>query len=100
VAGLVPLYLRGEAYLQQGDAARAIAEFERVLAHRGVDPFATVLPLSQLGLARAHARAGDPAGSRRAYEALFATWAPADGDFRLLGIARAEYGRLARTTQP
>ena len=97
VAGLVPPYLRGEAYALRGDHADAVREFERMLAHRGVDPFAPMLPLAQLGIARAHARAGDVAASRRAYEALLSTWKAADADFHLLADARAEYARLAAT---
>ena len=100
VSGLVPPYLRGEAYLQMGEPAKAVAEFEKVTANRGVDPFATVVPLAQLGIARAQAQAGDLAVARRAYEDLFATWQGADPDLRLLATARAEYARLVRTSQP
>jgi tetratricopeptide (TPR) repeat protein len=97
VAGLVPPYLRGEAFLQKGSFAEAIREYTKVLEHRGVDPFAPTVPLAQLGLARAHARAGDLAASRSAYEALFNTWKSADADFAPLLAARAEYARLTST---
>jgi eukaryotic-like serine/threonine-protein kinase len=94
-AGLVPFYLRGEAYLQKGSAADAIREYEKILAHRGVDPLAPIVPLAHLGLARARARAGDVDGSRRAYEDLFAIWSGADSDFVPLAAARTEHARLA-----
>ena len=97
VAGLVPLYLRAEAYLQSGATARALAEYQRLLEHRGVDPFAPIVPLAQLGVARGHARAGDIAAARGAYEALFKTWAGADRDLAPLLAARSEYARLAAT---
>jgi eukaryotic-like serine/threonine-protein kinase len=102
VAGLVPLYLRAEALMQKGDAHAALAEYNRIMEHRGVDPFAPVVPLAQLGIGRAHARAGDRETSRRAYEELFRTWKSADPDFPLLVQARAEYARLAaaKTTVP
>jgi tetratricopeptide (TPR) repeat protein len=102
VAGLVPLYLRAEALMQKerfGDAAR---EYQRILKHRGVDPFAPVVPLAHLGLARAYVRVGDRAASRRAYEELFTIWSAADADFLPLARARAEYARQskAKSTLP
>jgi tetratricopeptide (TPR) repeat protein len=98
VAGLVPMYLRGQALLQKGAAVEAAREYDRILQHRGVDPFAPVVPLAQLGLARARARSGDLAGSRRAYEELFTIWHAADPDFGPLMDARAEYARLPSST--
>ena len=80
VAGLVPTYLRAAALLQKGATADALRQYGRILEHRGIDPFAPVVPLAQLGIARARARAGDTAGSRRAYEELFTIWHAADAD--------------------
>ena len=97
VAGLVPVYLRAEAYMQTGDTGRALAEYRRILRHRGVDPFAPLAPLAQLGIARAQARAGDAASAGRTYEELFAIWAHADPDLPPLVAARAEHARLATT---
>jgi hypothetical protein len=99
-AGLVPLYLRAEAYRQKGSTPEAVREYERLLSHRGVDPFAPMVALAQLGLARAQARAGDTAASRRAYEELFTIWKSADADFPPLVAARAEYARLSTTPNP
>ena len=96
VAGLVPMFLRGEAYLKKGSFAEARHEYERIMKHRGVDPLSPVVPLAQLGIARSHAGAGDVAASRAAYDALFATWKDADADFAPLLAARAEYDRLSR----
>ena len=87
-------YLRGEAYLQRGSFPDAVQQYEQILQHRGVDPFAPVVPLAQLGVARAKARIGDVEGSGRAYEALFTIWSGADPDFAPLVAARAEYARL------
>ena len=101
VAGLVPVYLRAEALMQKRATTDAIREYQRILEHRGVDPFAPIVPLAHLGLARAHARAGDRAASRRAYEDLLAIWKNADADFAPLAAARAEHARLAtKTTVP
>jgi tetratricopeptide (TPR) repeat protein len=95
VAGLVPGYLRAEAFRQKGLLKEAAGEYERVLQHRGVDPFSAVIPVAQLGLARTRARLGDAPGSRAAYETLLAMWRSADPDFEPLAAARAEYERLA-----
>jgi eukaryotic-like serine/threonine-protein kinase len=94
IAGLVPLYLRGEAYLQRGSFDAAVQQYERILQHRGVDPFAPVVPLAHLGMARAKARMADADGSRHAYEELFRIWDGADADFAPLLAARTEYARL------
>jgi predicted Zn-dependent protease len=98
VAGLIPPYLRAEAFLASGAFADAIREYQKVLQNRGVDPFAQVLPLAQLGLARAHARTGDLDAARRAYDELFTLWKNAEPNFEPLAAARAEYARL--TTPP
>ena len=98
VAGLVPIFLRGEAYLAKREYEAAVREYQKVLDHRGADPFAPVVPLSHLGLARASAAAGDHDRSRREYDALFAMWKDADADLPALLRARAEYARLTATT--
>ena len=95
VAGLVPIYLRAEAFLQKGWLSEAIREYEKILAHRGVDPLAPVVPLAHRGIARARARIGETDASRRAYEELFTIWQNADPDFPPLLSARAECARLS-----
>jgi serine/threonine protein kinase len=100
VAALVPIYLRGEAFLAERDAASARREFQSILDARGADPFAPVIPLAHLGLGRAFALAGDLAKSRHAYDEFFRLWARADPDLRVLRAARAEYGRLSTTPAP
>jgi eukaryotic-like serine/threonine-protein kinase len=94
MAGLVPVYLRAEALMLTGAFDEAAREYERILAHRGVDPFAPMVSLAHLGIARAKARAGETAASRAAYEALFEVWALADADLPALAAARAEHARL------
>ena len=81
--------------MQKGAAADAMKEYQKIIDHRGVDPFAPMIPLAHLGIARAHARLGNIAASRRGYEELFAIWKRADADFVPLVAARAEYARLA-----
>jgi serine/threonine protein kinase/tetratricopeptide (TPR) repeat protein len=95
LAGLVPPYLRAEAYLAQAAAASARREYQKVLDHRGADPFAPVVPLAHLGLARAWAVEHDLQKSRQKYEELFGLWENADADLPILQRARAEYARLS-----
>jgi tetratricopeptide (TPR) repeat protein len=96
-AALAPVYLRGEALLMSGRRARAAAEFERILEHRGSDPFSPFYPLALLG--RARALAGDAAKSRAAYEQLLSIWARADRDLPLLEVARHERAALPKPSR-
>ncbi len=92
--GLAAIYVRGQAYLSAGRGVEAAAEFQKILDHRGVDPLSILSPLARLGLARAHALAGDEAGARRAYQDFLALWKDADPDIPILQEAKAEYAKL------
>jgi hypothetical protein len=94
-AVLVPTYLRGQAFLQLGQGARAREEFDRILAHRGSDPFSPVCALASLGLARAWRADGDAGRSAAAYDGFLAFWARADADVPVLVEARRERASLA-----
>jgi len=89
-----PQYLRGEAYLKLNNGAQAAAEFKTILAHRGWYPTSPLYALSQLGLARAEAAAGDKGAARTAYQDLFTLWKEADANLPALLAARAEYDKL------
>ena len=95
-AGFLPIHLRGRLYLMQGAGQKAAAEYQRILAHRGADPFSPLHAVARLGLARAHALAGNVAGSLQAYEQFLAGWREADLDVPVLLEARDEYRRLKR----
>jgi serine/threonine protein kinase/tetratricopeptide (TPR) repeat protein len=92
--GPTPPFLRGTAYLNMHEGAKAASEFQRVLEHRGATSWAVEYPLSQLGLARAWAMQGDNAKARTAYQDFFALWKDADPDVPLLKTARTEYEKL------
>jgi eukaryotic-like serine/threonine-protein kinase len=96
VAALIPAYLRGEARLLAGNPAEAVREFKVVLDNRGADPFSPIVPLAQLGLARALVRSGDTAGGRAAYDAVLRIWFAADADLPPLIAARQEAAALVR----
>jgi predicted Zn-dependent protease len=89
-----PQYLRGEAYLRLNNGAQAAAEFKTILANRGWYPTSPLYALSQLGLARAEAAAGDKGAARAAYQDLFALWQDADANLPALVAARAEYDKV------
>ena len=91
-AGLTPAYERGEAFLQMREGKEAAQEFQKIIDHRGVDPFD--FPLAKLGQARAYALQGDKANARARYDDFFALWKDADPDVPILKAARAEYGKL------
>lgn len=88
------LYVRGLAYLQLKDGAKAGAEFQKILDHSGMNPVSMFLPLAQLGVARAYALQGDPVKAKTAYQDFFAVWKDADPDVPVLIAAKAEYAKL------
>jgi hypothetical protein len=94
--GLLPVVARGQAYLHAGNGAAAVAEYEKVLAHPGLEATAEMSATARLGVARGHALAGKAEASRRAYDALFEQWRDADPDLPLLVAARREYAALPR----
>jgi eukaryotic-like serine/threonine-protein kinase len=87
-------YLRAEAYLRLKDGAKAAAEYQKILAHRGTDPVDVTYNLSYLGLGRALALQGNTSGAKAAYQDFFAAWKDADQDVPVLKQAKAEYDKL------
>jgi eukaryotic-like serine/threonine-protein kinase len=85
---------RGEAFLRSHEGAKAAAEYQKVLDHRGVSPTSPLYPLAHLGLARAYAMQGDTAKAKLAYQDFFAAWKDADPDIPILKTAEAEYEKL------
>jgi tetratricopeptide (TPR) repeat protein len=95
VAVLIPRYLRGEAYLRSGEAARALEEFQKILTRRGADPFSPVVALAPLGVARAQRALGQRDEAAKAYQEFLEAWRNADADLPVLVKARSEHARLA-----
>jgi tetratricopeptide (TPR) repeat protein len=88
------MLLRAEALLAAGRATDAEAQYQKLLAQRALEPFDLAIPLAQLGVAQARARAGDLDGARAAYGVLFETWRDADHDVPVVRDARAARARL------
>ena len=89
-----PQYLRGQAYLKQGDGAQATREFQTIIDHRGWYPMSPLYPLAHVGLARAAVLSGDHAKARKAYQDFFALWKKADAAIPILVTAHQEYDKL------
>jgi serine/threonine protein kinase/tetratricopeptide (TPR) repeat protein len=92
--GLVPVYVRGEAYLILHDGRAAAAEFQKFIDHRGAVVNFPWGALARLQLARAHAMQGDTAKAKAAYQDFLTLWKNADPDIPILKQAKAEYAKL------
>ena len=99
---LEPVYMRGLAYLRLRKGAQAVAEFQKIVDHKGanwgatwVHPYwAQYYSLSYLGMARGFAYAGDTAKAKKAFLDFFELWKNADPDIPILQQAKAEYTEL------
>jgi Tfp pilus assembly protein PilF len=86
--------VRGEAYLVQGRGSEAVAEFQKILDHRGVvvsDPSGA---LAHLQIGRSYAMVGDTAKAKSSYQDFLTLWKDADPDIPILKEAKAEYAKL------
>ena len=90
---LLPVYLRGEAYLLAGQEGAA-AEFQKIIDRPGLVWNCATGALAQLELGRAYAQAGDKTKARAAYQDFLTLWKDADPDIPVLKEARAEFARL------
>jgi tetratricopeptide (TPR) repeat protein len=91
---LYPVYVRGEALLAARQGTQAAAEFQKILDWPGVVVNEPIAALAFLGLARAHALAGDAPKSQAAYRAFLTLWKDADPDIPVLVAAKSEYAKL------
>ena len=87
-------YIRGEAFLGSKQGAKAAAEYQKILDHRGIDPWDVTYTLSHLGLGRAYTLQGNTTSAKSAYQDFFAAWKDADNDLPVLKQAKAEYEKL------
>ena len=99
VPAMYPVYTRGVAYLAAKKGAEAVAEFQRIVEHRGIFPVDPVHSLAKLGLGRAYVMNGDTMKAKAAYQDFFALWKDADSDIPLLKEAKSEYSKLPSSTQ-
>ena len=96
---LLPVYVRGDAYLMLHDDKAAAAEFQRFLVNYGLIANVPLGALARLGLARAYAldAARGPAArdkARTAYQNFLTLWKYADPSIPIYRQAKAEYSKL------
>lgn len=91
---LLPMYLRGQAYLMLRDGNRAAEEFQKFTAHRGLVGNFPLGALAVLDLGRAYALSGNKDKAQAAYQGFLTSWKDADPDITILKQAKAEYARL------
>jgi DNA-binding winged helix-turn-helix (wHTH) protein/tetratricopeptide (TPR) repeat protein len=91
VPSLYPVYVRGQAFLAQGDGNRAAAEFQKIIDHRTTVLNFPTASLAQLERARAFARSTDHAQeAHNAYQQFLARWKDADTGIPLIDQAKRE----------
>jgi tetratricopeptide (TPR) repeat protein len=94
LGGLHSAYVRGEALLAAHQYAAAVAEFKKILDHRGIVGADPIGALAHLQLGRAFALSGDRIKAKAAYQDFLTLWKDADSDIPILVQAKAEYARL------
>src|SRR5262249_49583271 len=93
---MLPVYVRGKAYLAAKEGHSAAAEFQKILDHPGIIGNDPVGALAHLGLARAFALSGNLTAARAEYESFFTRWKDADQDVPILRQAKSEYSFTVR----
>ena len=91
---MVPVYIRGQAYLAAHQGSDAAAQFQMILDHPGFVLNSITGALAHLGLGRAYALMGDTAKAKTAYQDFLTLWKDADPDTPILKEAKAEYAKL------
>jgi hypothetical protein len=86
--------LRGEALLAAHRYPEAVAEFPKILSHRGIVGADPIGALAHLQLGRAFVLSGDKIKAKAAYKDFLTLWKDADSDNPILTQAQAEYAKL------
>jgi eukaryotic-like serine/threonine-protein kinase len=104
ISCLYPTYIRGQAYLAEGQGKEAAAEFQKILDHSGIVWNCWTGALARLGVARANAlqaknSTGADADAARvralaAYKDFLTLWKDADPDIPIYKQAKAEFAKL------
>jgi serine/threonine protein kinase/Tfp pilus assembly protein PilF len=94
LGGLHSAYVRGEAFVAAHQYGEAVAEFQKILDHRGIVCLDPIGALVHVQLGRVFALSGDKAKAKAAYEAFLTLWKNADPEVSILKSAKQEYSRL------
>ena len=101
---MLPVFVRGTAYLKAHQGSEAAVEFQKILDRQGLLVFSPIRAITHVYLARAfvlqsNSLAGSEADAARAkaraaYEGFLTLWKDADPDIPILKEAKAEYAKL------
>ncbi len=101
---MLPVFVRGKAYLKAHQGNEAAAEFQKILDRPGLLVFSPIRALAYIYLARAYAlQSNSPAGPEAdaarakacaAYKDFLTLWKDADPNVPILTEAKAEYANL------
>ena len=91
---LLPVYIRGNAYLSQHKGSDAAREFQKIIDQRSIIWNAPIGALAHLQLGRAFAMQGDTAKAAAAYNDFLTLWKDAGPDIAILKTAKAELAKL------
>jgi hypothetical protein len=86
---MVPVYVRGMAYLAAGQPESARVEFQKILDNPGVTRNFVLGSTAYLALANALAAKGDKLRARVAAQKFLTLWADADSDLSAVKEAKA-----------
>jgi tetratricopeptide (TPR) repeat protein len=94
LGGLHSAYVRGGALVAAHRYTDAVAEFQKILHHRGIVGADPISALAHLQLGRAFALSGNLVKSKTAYQDFLSLWNDADPDIPIFKQAKAEYAEL------
>ena len=94
LGGLHSAYVRGGALVAAHRYTDAVAEFQKILHHRGIVGADPIGALAHLQLARAFVLSKDPIKAKAAYQDFLTLWQDADSDIPIFKQAKAEYAKL------
>jgi tetratricopeptide (TPR) repeat protein len=94
LGNMYSIYVRGQAYAQNHQAALAVAEFQKIIDQRGTVLNAPIGALAHVQLARAAELSGDTAKARAQYQEFLELWKNADPDIPILKEAKAESAKI------
>ncbi len=94
LGGLHSAYVRGEALVAAHQYPEAVAEFQKLLSHRGMVGADPIGVLAHLQLGRVFRLSGDTVKAKAAYQDFLTLWKDADPDIPILRQAKVEYATL------
>jgi hypothetical protein len=96
---MIPVYIRGKAFLAADRSPEAAIEFRKILQHPGIVGNSPIGALALVHLAKALTMSGNAAEARSIYERLFTLWTDADPNVPILKVARSDFARLTALSQ-